>query len=148
MYTPLSLATSQILISDAGREPIYFNGSRTCIFWSRVWSGVFIKGFWTQDVTLTFQKRPVVQISSCRFSGKLLCSCFRASPNTEPAGVPLQRDMHLQNNEDIELPDWQSLAEMVHGKEQLLQHRGKPHLGLKFPFHLQAEEHPRIINEL
>lgn len=34
---------------------------------------------------------------------------------------------------------------MMHGEEQLLQHRGKPHPGLKFPFHLQAEE---IINEL
>lgn len=88
MSTPLSLATSQILISDAGGAPIHFNRSRTCIFWSRIWSAVFIKGFWTRDVPLTFQKRPVVQISSCRISGKLLCSCFRASPNTEPAVLP------------------------------------------------------------
>lgn len=36
----------------------------------------------------------------------------------------------------------------MHRKEQLLQHSGKPHLGLKFPFHLQAEEHARIINDL
>ena len=37
---------------------------------------------------------------------------------------------------------------MMHRKEQLLQHSGKPHLELKFPFHLQAEEHARITNNL